>query len=696
MEKHRCIKPTHKIEEKKSSGGGSSAKPHFTEDQFVKILRDIRRKSVFKLGNKHHIIFIVELSDNKALYYVNEILKYFKGDLIYFISEHQFLMKSDESSIKELEEAVSKGKIPDKYKKYIINIKAMSADDKLSKNLIGMLETPSANMQKMKILGILMPKFDKQEYQYLIDDLKSYFMNEDIQAHEYYEDSLLTFTACINLSKIEEMAKKPYIYRISESPGIIMSNRISEGGDHVQIKDNREDLPKLCVIDSGFNKDLFDGLIIHYEKHSPSMSWDDEVNHGSKVASVAMLKRIDPTLPSFEPSCRIFAYKVTEDLTDSELHIAIKRSINLFKNRTRIFNLSSNYVTYNKAIADITNDLDKFIQKSNVILVNSCGNIPEEIISNNKYPDYLKIFPCKNPSIGKYIFAVGSYAKDDSNSSICKRRAISPYCAVGQNLDIEDDRIKPDILCAGGNLEKTSLRIKFNPDLGMDVIDNEGKLVKDIGTSLSAPLCSNFLARLGYIYPEIKNVETLKAILLSNCGIEKFNNNYIFKLPERIDEILYSTNEITYFSEGIIAAKRVYDKDHRKHLINTNILRFYVPKGIKIIKIFLVHSDNYEFPNPYGIDSSIKMEIYKLGRQEHLTKNDFSKQFLNEKSTIHFAEYICRKTFNTFWDIKLTPETTRNKVFDIRYGIAIKLLLGHFAQKDEAQKEIDEAMKPYT
>lgn len=351
----------------------------------------------------------------------------------------------------------------------------------------------------------------------------------------------------------------------------------------------------MCIIDSGINKNVFNGVVISYKKHSDASSWDDEDNHGSKVASVAMLKRIDPTQSVFEPLCRMFAYKITTDLDDSELHLAIKRSIILFKNETKVFNLSTNYSIYNNVIADITNDLDKFIQKNNIILVNSCGNVPEAIMSDYRYPDYLKTYSCLSPSMGKYIFSVGSYANGESKASICKKREISPYCAMGKNLDVEDDRIKPDILCAGGNLEKTSTQIRYNPDLGIDVIDNMGKLVKEWGTSFSAPLCSNLLARLEYMYPDIKNIETLKAILLSNCIIDKFNGNHIFKLPENIDEILYSNKEVTYFSEGIIDAKRQYDKVRRRQLINTNILKFYVPRGTRSLKIFLVHSDNYEF-----------------------------------------------------------------------------------------------------
>lgn len=218
MEKHIFIKPTPKVDEKKTSGGGSEAKPHFTDDEFIKDLKDIRSNSVFKIGNKNNIIFIVELADNKALYDISKILKYFNGELIYFISEYQFLMKCEESSIQELEETISQKKLNLNYKKWIKTIKAMSLDEKLSKNLIGMRSDSFAKTQKLKILGVLMPKFNELEYQYLIGDLKANFVHEDIHEHEYFDDSLLTFTAYLNLSRIEEMALKPYIYRISEAP----------------------------------------------------------------------------------------------------------------------------------------------------------------------------------------------------------------------------------------------------------------------------------------------------------------------------------------------------------------------------------------------------------------------------------------------------------------------------------------------
>jgi len=236
-----------------------------------------------------------------------------------------------------------------------------------------------------------------------------------------------------------------------------------------------------------------------------------------------------------------------------------------------------------------------------------------------------------------------------------------------------------------------------NPDLEINVIGNDGKLEQELGTSFSTPLCSNLFARLNHIYSDVKYVETLKAILLSNCSIDGFGKSYLFKLPEYSSEILYSNKDIILISEGIINSSRTYNKTSRKQSININTIRFYVPKEITKIRIILVHSDNYEFSSPWLIDSNIKMDICKLSRISPLGKDDFSKSLLNQESTIQFVEYICKKAYKGFWDIKLTPGTPRGKDYDIRYGLAIKLIIEPYQRfnNDIPYDEIIREMAPY-
>jgi len=113
--------------------------------------------------------------------------------------------------------------------------------------------------------------------------------------------------------------------------------------------------------------------------------------------------------------------------------------------------------------------IDFFLQKENVILVNSAGNIYSDsaYYQRKKYPEYLTKNPVFCPAEGRNVFSVGAIAfgskAQKTNYSKQTRIGVHPIF-INEELD-KFEYIKPDIHTYGGDsipseieLQKCSFR----------------------------------------------------------------------------------------------------------------------------------------------------------------------------------------------------------------------------------------------
>lgn len=156
----------------------------------------------------------------------------------------------------------------------------------------------------------------------------------------------------------------------------------------------REDDPVVCVIDTGADPRTLGTALAECSHEDCFSDRIDMHGHGTQVSSVViwgqdMFSEKDQVIGR----CRIISHKFDRFGSVSSLYRAVYNAISKFSPHVRIFNLSSNISEPNPEVERLTTYLDWKIQKENVIMVNSVGNVPdwgiEKALPRLKYPEYL-------------------------------------------------------------------------------------------------------------------------------------------------------------------------------------------------------------------------------------------------------------------------------------------------------------------
>jgi hypothetical protein len=660
-----------------------------SKNKFIKQIKEVKDDQYLKIKEYSEAVFVIEKYENSLLSEIEKIVEErWNGKILLFLTETEFLVKVPSN---ELDNVIEKFYNSEKdlyqyIKRTIKNISPLLWDKKITKDVKIKLEKISA---PLKIIGLIIPGLTEKEYLKIIKKLKKEYTSSEIQEAPFRTSSLLTFQALVDKKSVKDIANQPYIYLISEPQKIIFNQMNAQNHKkkfsprEIEISE-RLQKPEICIIDSGIDSPSLKNCISLIDGH-PTLhgNFYDSINgHGTEVSSIAAFgdelifnNNLNKNL------CDIISYKLADTIIEDPLFSCLYDAIQKYKSKTRIYNISATYQHYNLFSDILTNQIDNLIQKENVILVNSAGNITfeqieDQLIRGVQYPEYLNKFPCRNPSNGKNVLSIGSYAIKDNKKSICRKYQISPFSAKGKFPDIKDNRIKPDLFAVGGNIEKkTESSISYKESLGIPVISISRKKITRNGTSYSAPYISHILAHLDKIYAT-DNVETLKAILLSCCN---FSNNNL--LIDRKNKICYSNSNsnIILYAEGVLGLKK-WKKDIKRFMIENDNIRFYVPKGIKEIRIVIIHSDNSTAFSCWYPSTMISAEIQKPSRKKRLESRDARIWHLNKKSTVQFAVFNYKKGETGDWYIILKPDynyirpSDREKI-KIRYGIAINLIV---------------------
>ncbi len=671
-----------------------------TKKKFIDTIRNISNSQVFSLKNIDEVIFVIETYDEISLNTIEEIIeKKLNCKFILFLTENEFLVRCAKEILQTLINKYNNKKLPKYLMKSIKQIRSLDSSEKISSLLLEKMK----NNDMKNITGLLVPGFKEDEYDELIKKLIKFFPKSDIIKSNYMTSSVLTFNALVDNNTLKSIAEIPFVFLISEPPEVdIVFNQIKSSTKKESINIVNKERPEICVIDSGIETNILPSLISIEDGH-PSLNGNflfSEI-HGTEVSSVAAYGD-DLVFTSQIPNqtdfcCNIISYKLADKKISDPIFSCVYDAVNKYKSRTRIYNLSVSFKNHDALAKYLTNEIDKLVQTQNVILVNSTGNISmDQIIyilnKGFKYPHYLTKFACQNPSNGKNVFSVSSFALYDNKSSICFKNQISPYSAIGKPPEILDDRNKPELFAVGGNLEYINSQILKSGNLGIPVISTNGAIKKQNGTSFSAPYISHVFAHLDKLYSP-KNSETLKAILLSCCN---FNNNQLKLLAKR-DEICFSNNNhIICYAEDNLKLP-LWDKAIKLFQCEKATIRFYVPIGTKEIRIVLVHSDNNHYATNWMNNTKLTVDIYKGGKQHKLSQQDSEIWFINKNSQVQFVVFNYQKAHTGDWYITIQPSAylirkSLKSSINIRYGLSINLLIDN-AVNTNALEEITEKLR---
>jgi len=472
-----------------------------------------------------------------------------------------------------------------------------------------------------------------------------------------------------------------FVFKVSEVPqGYVESIRSSRKRTRSQrqtvkgipsstdFQNSDNELPMICLLDSGVNDiPQLNGLVISKDGYR-FQDLDDgckNAGHGTPIACLAVLGEA-----LSEPKARIISYKIYSDNQRLLFHESYRRAIVKYSSQARIF-LSS--VNFTREIPELTAYLDRLVQENNICTVFSAGNIEQKTVMDFAsrgipYSSYIHDYPVQDPAQAVNIVAVGAIAKKESANSISHANELSPFTTCGTTNTCLYQSPKPEVVQHGGNYCKDGTK------LGVESFNKYGVRVNDLlGTSFSAPIFASNLAEVYAKYSKkFQNAETLKAIVLasSNRNTQKcmgFGETKSFCGCDRLHALVCS--------EGKIPLPDLTPEHFRVY--STAKISVAIPKFVRSIEMFIVHSDNnHRVPMPY-LNTYLKVKAKKTGHEYGYVELENPDE-LEKKSHMKVFKWDFKtQSMEGTWDFYITPEVTADMIPEhkrettVRYGCAI-------------------------
>lgn len=312
-----------------------------------------------------------------------------------------------------------------------------------------------------------------------------------------------------------------------------------------------DDLPIIGIIDTGVSnltplKELLINTDNDYDrfKNNPLL---DSVGHGTAVGAFASLGKVIAENPNgkVNADAKLLSIKVLDsdsgDLPISVIENYIRKAS--FEHGVKIFVLTINFKTPKKTNEDYSTYayvLDKLSYELDILVFISIGNydIAYQQSELDNYPSNFinETYNLLAPSESINNITIGSIGDNfrDSLESVTDKNHPTLFTRTF-HFDFENSSkhkvFKPDLVYAGGNYEHSPYGICSGINASLQVLSqpyeengNTEFFDKLMGTSLSAPLVANLVAKLMKLYPGL-NSQSYKSLLINSTSSYK---NYSF------------------------------------------------------------------------------------------------------------------------------------------------------------------------
>ena len=333
------------------------------------------------------------------------ILTRLKADIINIDSNTQeFIVRGSNTQLTKYSE---KEKLPKSFMENIHMIKPLSAKQQITQK-----SKQRIQQGRSAIIGIMPNNKSDQQTEYLRLTEK-YLKQKKIDNFASLEYEGLIFADISLDDLLEFLDKSTFVYFAESAPfGIVnkiksKSSKTASMASMIEPLTKSNEHPSVAILDSGVNKiPQLSGLVVEndsYQYDDPQDITGDD-GHGTPVAALLSLGE---NLNS--PKAKIISYKIFENGNDEQPFWGMFEGVKKYRNQTRIFHSSVNFQDLNPKLEA---RLDQLVQKSNIVFVNSAGNITLEDIESElkvfNYPDYLEKYESLSPSYAPSIVSVGS------------------------------------------------------------------------------------------------------------------------------------------------------------------------------------------------------------------------------------------------------------------------------------------------
>lgn len=593
-----------------------------TEIKDLPLMRQIRNtvSSVYDktLKAPDEIFYVVHSKITASDSDVESVLTKLDCDIIDYLNKDHSTVLVRGSNV-ELTKISAKTDLPKILTNNIYSIRTLEPDDQIPNNV----KQELFEQEKMIIISI-MPNNNEERHKRYLNILKNFLTKKNLKLYEEeLETEGLIFTET-NLDVVKELLNdSTFIHFVELVPDAIAQKiKKKNSKSNSKIKStassfvkSKKKLPFVVVLDSGVNEiPQLNGLIESRDSDG-YLTPDDKFEvdgHGTPIASLMCLgENLD------SPVSKIISYKIFGSKIKNEPFAGLMKGIKKYsKLKKRLFLTSINYSDVSQKLES---KLDKLIQRENICLVSSAGNItgPEILgeLSTNNYPDYIEKYPIQAPANAVSVIGVGSIAKKIFDNGLVKSIApldgISPFSRGCSNNVFLYDCPKPEIVEFGSNLNIEKNQLNYE-NVGLSSFNRNGKLISNcFGTSFSAPFFARKLSELENSYGHlINNAETLKALAFSTCL--PISSPYTgLGYPQRV--LGCDNNHALYFTEGEIQLRGKSTKQYYEDPFSEFVVK--VPSSTGRIDLFIVHSDNFSRTTLPTLNTYLKVDVWKTASE---------------------------------------------------------------------------------
>lgn len=472
------------------------------------------------------MIFKVELPDGEKIKDKKDLFTSTGMEVKVVKSENKAVIATTKNQFQSLKKRIDdytrsgSGKT---YFDYIEDFKPYLGSEKNSSSL---QKTTCSDLvpDSLDIQLMLVPNLREEIYDLAIQRLVEKIGDRDgiIQEEPYYlSDNTPVIRVIIPSNSLFHYENDSAIYRIEETDFFSADAASKDAIDlnELELDDSVliDKLPIVTVLDSGVNfPEGLEPLILHHWTDSSS-GGDSE--HGTKVASRVAFKYICDQLPSTKitPRTRIIDCNILDGSVPVNVFIKrIQNAVATFCDISKIYNLSANASSpiEGDEMSILGYELDALQLKRNVQFVISAGNhqlwSTESCLEDILDDDDSRV---SAPADSMLSVVVGATSGETHPNSLSTINEVSSYSRIGSGFN---GFSKPDLTAYGGCITCIAGSVSVPEDKYSLLLDKNGQLTPDAGTSFTAPVVAGDFAEILGIIPN-QDILLAKALLYHNA-----------------------------------------------------------------------------------------------------------------------------------------------------------------------------------
>lgn len=574
------------------------------------------------------------LTTKKPIHLEYKLLeKYFTFSLQ--TSVNSAIVSINEPQLQELRMDIKKYTKSEEQKTYIAPIKKIARVEynKISRDLQDKLDRKEHVDIDVEVN--LLPNMGKAYYTSVLERINGFLDSSNSPViDQFFDDHVASIRATVKEEIIFSMVQGiDSIWEARKAPEALFETPQGlELKELPQLERYSDNLEPICVLDTGVYAvhPLLKAVVSESYDLTPDKDSLDFCGHGTFVAGLAAYGDLENVerRRSITPTASIVSAKIQskeKKFNKQFLEKRITKAVELLHDRVKLFSLSvmyPNYCDLSKPPSNLAHTLDTLASKYDVLFVLPCGNLQNSelntLINKEIYPKYFDESCCVqyHGAEACNCITVGGLAHKKNNRSIAtKEGQPSPFTRRGQLTQ----RFKPDIVHNAGNLEidyQTGAIGSNKEELGVISLGiGKQPVAYAIGTSYSAPMVTNILAKLKQVYPNA-SLNLLKALLIHSSSWPESHS--LLDTSREMKKILYGKG-LPDFEKAAYCQNYspTYILEDSIKCDETASILFFVPEIMKKIwnrriRITLV----YDPPVNIGVDGYTLVDLdFKLFKQ---------------------------------------------------------------------------------